>query len=135
MHRRDTVFSLLGAQQGRWDPGSPVFVLRKDEMLSRGHPHSLEQDSSPDTESQHGLSLHWPKGLQEGRSQGPNWLIDFSPGLARAKSGLIALWLLDACRKLSLRGWGVAQCGVLAWLCQALALLHYSGEKNREHLS
>lgn len=69
MHRRDTVFSLLGAQQGRWDPGSPVFVLRKDEMLSRGHPHSLEQDSSPDTESQHGLSLHWPKGLQEGRSQ------------------------------------------------------------------
>lgn len=90
---------------------------------------------SPDTESQHGLSLHGPKGLREGRSQGPIWLVDLSLGLARTKSGRIALRLLDACRRLSLRGWGVAQCGVLAWPCQALALLHYSGEKNREHLS
>lgn len=33
----------------------------------------------------------------------------------------------DACKGLSLRGWDVAQCGVLAYLCQALALFHYSG--------
>lgn len=43
MHGRDTVFSLLGAQQGRSDPGSPVFGLRKGEMLSRDHLHSIDR--------------------------------------------------------------------------------------------
>lgn len=43
MHGRDTVFSLLGAQQSRSDPGSPVFGLRRDEMLSRDHTHSIDR--------------------------------------------------------------------------------------------
>lgn len=77
MHGRDTVFSLLGAQQGRSSPGSPLFGLRKDEMLSRDHTHSIDR-TSHQIQSQHGLSVHWPKGLQEGRSQGAIWLIDLS---------------------------------------------------------
>lgn len=46
----------------------------------------------------------------------------------------MALWLLEEMPAwgLSLKGWGVAQCGVLAWLCQVLAPLHYSGEKKNK---
>lgn len=102
-----------------------------DETLSRDHTHSIGR-TCHQIESQHGLNLSWPKGLQEGRSQGPIWLIDLSLGLAKTKSGPIALWLLDACRRLSLRGRGVAQCGVLAWLCQALALFTTVDERKEK---
>lgn len=89
--------------------------------MGRDHTHSIG-GTCHQIESRHGLNLCWPKGLQEGRSQGPIWLMDLSLGLAETKSGPTALWLLDACRGLSLRGRGVAQCGVVAWLCHALAL-------------
>lgn len=39
----DTVFSLLGAQQGRSDPGSLVLALGSSEMLSSDHTHSVDR--------------------------------------------------------------------------------------------
>lgn len=45
MHGGLTVFSLLGAQQGRSDPGSLVSGLRRSEMLSSDHTHSIDRTS------------------------------------------------------------------------------------------
>lgn len=78
------MFSLLGAQQSRSDPGSLVSGLRNGEMLSSDHAHSIDR-TCHQTESQHGLTLHWPKRLQEGESQGPIWLIRFKSWLGQNK--------------------------------------------------
>lgn len=62
-----TVFSLLGAQQGRSDPGSLVSGLRSSEMLSSDHTHSIDRTCHQTQ------SLAWPqpvmaKGVEEGES-------------------------------------------------------------------